>query len=84
MESHPKTRGDRRREAAKDDNDLAEKIRKEKKKGSLTGNKKFKKLTNNGTMYPGAGKDKRSALEKDRGQGPAKDRRKIESNQDED
>jgi len=85
LESHPKTRGDRRRESAKDDNDLPEKIRKEKRKtGSLTGNEKIKKLTNKGKKYPNASKDKRSALERDRGQGPARDKRKIESDQDED
>lgn len=62
MESHPKTRGDRRREGAKPNNNIREKIKKiEKTMGTLSneGQEALKDLTNNFTKWPGEGKVKR-------------------------
>jgi len=61
-ESHPKTRADRRRQAAKPSNDVREKIRQiEKTMGVLSkeGQSELSKITDNFSKWPGDGKVKR-------------------------
>jgi len=58
MESHPKTRAERRRESAKPSHDVREKIEKIKKTmGSLSdkGQAELKKVTDNFSKWPGDG-----------------------------
>lgn len=58
MESHPKTRAERRRESAKPSHDVRKKIEKIKKTmGSLSdeGQAKLKKVTDNFSKWPGDG-----------------------------
>ena len=62
MESHPQGRADRRRENAKPDNDLQQKIKKiEKTMGTLSdkGQEELRRITNNFSKWPGEGKIKR-------------------------
>ncbi len=58
MESHPKTRGERRRESAKPSHNVREKIEKIKKTmGSLSdaGQAELRKVTDNFSKWPGDG-----------------------------
>lgn len=83
MESHPKGRADRRRETAKPDNDLREKIKKiEKTMGTLSdkGQEELKRITNNFSKWPGEGRIKRlfnNMGAKKANEPPARDIRKM-------
>lgn len=62
LEAHPNTKADRRREAAKPDNDIREKITKIKKTmGTLSkkGQAELVKITDNFSKWPGEGKIER-------------------------
>lgn len=83
LEEHPRGRADRRREAAKPDNDVREKIKKiEKTMGTLSdeGQEALRDLTNNFSKWPGEGKIKKlfhSRGAKNAEEPPVRDIRKM-------